>query len=196
MIRIGLVLTCLLGFVGIESARAQSSDDIINALDPTQRILPNPAFRKPVFVDPTSQGITDPKNKGVKIEGETEDAPVSIDLHIPFEYNSDKLTPDAILILRRLGTALTNPRLATYRFKLAGHTDAKGTVEYNQKLSERRSIAVRDYLIFQYDVQADRIEAVGLGKTQLADPSRPEDGVNRRVQVINVGPKQKDGTQR
>ena len=193
MIRIGLVMACLLGFVGVKSVGAQSSDDIVNALDPTQRILPNPAFRKPVFVDPATQDITDPKRKGIKVEGETEDTLVSIDLHIPFEYNSDKLTPDAILILRRVGTALTNPRLATYRFKLAGHTDAKGTVEYNQRLSERRAIAVRDYLIFQYDLEADRVEAVGFGKTQLADPSRPDDGINRRVQVINIGPKQNDG---
>jgi outer membrane protein OmpA-like peptidoglycan-associated protein len=117
-------------------------------------------------------------------------------LHIPFEYNSDKLTPDAILILRRLGAALKNPRLASYRFKLAGHTDARGSVEYNQKLSERRAAAVRDYLIFQYDVESQRIEAVGLGKSQLADPSRPEDGINRRVQVINVGSKESEGARR
>jgi outer membrane protein OmpA-like peptidoglycan-associated protein len=59
--------------------------------------------------------------------------------------------------------------------------------DFRQKLSERRAIAVRDYLIFQYDVQPDRVEAVGFGKSQLVDPTRPEDGINRRVQVINVG---------
>jgi hypothetical protein len=37
--------------------------------------------------------------------------------------------------LRRLGAALKNPQLANYRFKLAGHTDSKGSVDYNQKLS-------------------------------------------------------------
>ena len=138
----------LFGCIAAGPANAQSADDIIKALDPNQRILSNPAFRKPVFGNP---GITDPRNKGIKVEGEADDAPPSIDLHIPFEYNSDKLTPDAIFILRRLGAALKNPQLANYRFKLAGHTDSKGSVDYNQKLSERRAIAVRDYLIFQYD---------------------------------------------
>src|SRR5262249_50611191 len=46
----------------------------------------------------------------------------------------------------------------------------------------------RNYLVFQYDIEPDRIETVGLEKTQLLDsPSKPEDGINRRVQVINLG---------
>ena len=116
-----------------------------------------------------------------------EEKPPSVDLYIPFAYNSDKLTTEALLTLKRLGAALKDTRLSGYRFKIAGHTDAKGSVEYNQKLSERRAAAVRNYLVFQYDIEPDRIETVGFGKTQLLDPSKPEDGVNRRVQVINVG---------
>jgi flagellar motor protein MotB len=41
--------------------------------------------------------------------------------------------------------------------------------------------------VFQYDLEPDRIEAAGFGKTQLLDPLKPEDGINRRVQVINIG---------
>src|SRR5262249_17834902 len=104
--------------------------------------------------------------------------------------NSDKLTPDAILTLRRLGEALKDQRLAKDRFKIAGHTDAKGTAQYNQTLSEHRARAVRDYLLFQYDVEAGRIDTVGYGKTQLKDPAHPNDGINRRVQIINLGTQQ------
>jgi outer membrane protein OmpA-like peptidoglycan-associated protein len=118
---------------------------------------------------------------------EGEDKPPSIDLYIPFEYNSDKLTTEAMLTLKRLGAALKDPRLKGYRFKIAGHTDAKGSAEYNQKLSERRAASVRNYLVFQYDLEISRIEVEGFGKTQLLDPSQPEDGINRRVQVINIG---------
>jgi outer membrane protein OmpA-like peptidoglycan-associated protein len=89
--------------------------------------------------------------------------------------------------LKRLGAALKDPRLKGYRFKIAGHTDAKGSAEYNQKLSERRVASVRNYLVFQYDLEISRIEVEGFGKTQLLDPSQPEDGINRRVQVINIG---------
>jgi outer membrane protein OmpA-like peptidoglycan-associated protein len=46
---------------------------------------------------------------------------------------------------------------------------------------------VRSYLIAQFGIAAERLAAKGYGKSQLLDPDRPEDGVNRRVQVINNG---------
>jgi outer membrane protein OmpA-like peptidoglycan-associated protein len=105
----------------------------------------------------------------------------------PFDFNSDQLKPDAIIILRRLGEALKDPRLASNRFRIAGHTDAKGTAEYNNKLSQRRAQSVRNYLIYQYDIDPSKLEAVGFGFSQLADSVHPEDGINRRVQIVNLG---------
>jgi outer membrane protein OmpA-like peptidoglycan-associated protein len=166
VIRLLLVCTIVLGLVAGERALAQepSTEDVVKALVPTKKL------RGP---------------RGLLIQGE--EKPPSIDLYIPFEFDSDKLKTEALLTLKRLGTALKDTRLSSYRFKIAGHTDAKGSADYNQKLSERRAEAVRNYLVFQYDVEPDRIETVGFGKAQLLDPSRPEDGINRRVQVINVG---------
>jgi outer membrane protein OmpA-like peptidoglycan-associated protein len=164
---IRFILTCaMIGFVAWQPACAEepSTEDVVKALVPTKKL------RSP---------------RGLTIEGD--DKPPSINLHIPFEYDSDKLTTEAMLTLKRLGAALKDPRLGGYRFKIAGHTDAKGSAEYNQKLSEHRAAAVRNYLVFQYDLEADRIETAGFGKTQLLDPSKPEDAINRRVQVINIG---------
>jgi OOP family OmpA-OmpF porin len=48
---------------------------------------------------------------------------------------------------------------------VTGHTDRIGTQEYNQKLSERRADAVRDYLVSK-GVAKDKIETLGMGKTQ------------------------------
>jgi OOP family OmpA-OmpF porin len=48
---------------------------------------------------------------------------------------------------------------------VTGHTDRLGTQQYNQKLSERRADAVRDYLVSK-GVPKDRIETLGMGKTQ------------------------------
>jgi hypothetical protein len=53
-------------------------------------------------------------------------------------------------------------------------------------LSEQRAAAVRNYLIAQFGIAADRLSAKGYGKSQPLDPEHPEDGVNRRVQVINA----------
>jgi OOP family OmpA-OmpF porin len=48
---------------------------------------------------------------------------------------------------------------------VTGHTDPIGTQQYNQKLSERRADAVRDYLVSK-GVPRDKIETLGMGKTQ------------------------------
>jgi outer membrane protein OmpA-like peptidoglycan-associated protein len=169
VIRLLLVCTILIGLGAAETALAQepSTEDVVKALVPTKKL------RGP---------------RGLSIEGE--DKPPSIDLYIAFEFDSDKLKTEVLLTLRRLGVALKDTRLSSYRFRIAGHTDAKGSAEYNQKLSERRAEAVRNYLVFQYDIEINRIETVGFGKTQLLDPLKPEDGINRRVQVINLGESQ------
>jgi outer membrane protein OmpA-like peptidoglycan-associated protein len=166
MIRLLLVCTIVVGLVAAERTLAQepSTEDVVKALVPTKKL------RGP---------------RGLIIQGE--DKPPSIDLYISFEYNSDKLKTEALLTLKRLGAALKDTRLSGYRFKIAGHTDAKGSAEYNQKSSERRAEAIRNYIVFQYDIEPDRIETVGFGKTQLLDPLKPEDGINRRVQIINIG---------
>jgi OOP family OmpA-OmpF porin len=48
---------------------------------------------------------------------------------------------------------------------VTGHTDRLGSQAYNQKLSERRADAVRDYLVSK-GVPRDKIETLGMGKTQ------------------------------
>jgi outer membrane protein OmpA-like peptidoglycan-associated protein len=128
--------------------------------------------------------------RGVSVSGAVapEQPPGSIDLYVNFAYNSADLTADARITLDRLGAALKDQRLQGYSFMIAGHTDAKGSADYNQKLSERRAESVRRYLIGQYGVQTEHLTAKGFGKQQLLDPQRPEDGVNRRVQVVDVTP--------
>lgn len=141
------------------------------ALDPT---CPKPQQRK--------RGL----QRGVTVEGGKEEQPLSVNLYVNFEFNSAELTSDARITLGQLGTALRDPKLAAFSFVIAGHTDAVGGDEFNQKLSERRAEAVRNYMIAQYGIAANRLSAKGYGKSQLLDPEHPEDGVNRRVQIINA----------
>jgi outer membrane protein OmpA-like peptidoglycan-associated protein len=178
------VLTVLVAFFALGEARAQSpatppsAEDVIKALTPKTGFGAGPGGtpgQTPIFRD--LRGLT----------VQEEEKPPSIDLYVAFEFDSDRLTNDSLITLNRLGTALADPRLATYRFRIAGHTDAKGSFEYNQKLSERRAAAVRNYIVAQFRVAPDRLESIGYGKTQLADPAHPEDGINRRVQVVNIG---------
>ena len=110
----------------------------------------------------------------------------SIDLRIPFDYNSANVTPQGQDVLKTLAQALQNPKLEGSKFLIGGHTDAKGSEDFNQSLSDRRAKAVREFLISAHRISPDRLVSMGFGKRQLADPKKPEDGVNRRVEIVNL----------
>ena len=110
-----------------------------------------------------------------------------IDLEIYFDFNSAEIRPKAQPQLNELGKALTSPELAGSVFVLAGHTDAKGGDEYNQKLSERRAEAVKSYLVAKLKIPADSLSAAGFGKRDLKNTADPFAAENRRVQVLNLG---------
>ena len=110
-------------------------------------------------------------------------------LTVNFANGSAELTPDAIHTLDALGSALASKDLATYRFRIEGHTDTVGSREYNLTLSERRAEAVVDYVAKRYGVDPSRLQAVGMGEEGLLVPTPPgtPEPRNRRVQVINLG---------
>lgn len=111
----------------------------------------------------------------------------SVDIEIYFDYNSAAITSKAKPALASLGRALRDRELKGQSFLLAGHTDAKGGNEYNQSLSERRALAVKTYLMKNYDVPDFELFAIGYGEDQLKRPDDPYAPQNRRVQVVNMG---------
>ena len=109
-----------------------------------------------------------------------------IDLKVEFEFDKAELLPEARVTLDTLGKAFTSEQLKHLDFDLEGHTDAVGTDEYNQGLSERRAQAVKDYLVTVVGIDASRLSAAGYGESRLLDPEHPTSGVNRRVRVVRV----------
>ncbi len=110
----------------------------------------------------------------------------SVDLTVPFGFDSAELTPQGAAALTALGTALKDPSLAAAKFRIAGHSDAKGADGYNQALSERRAEAARRFLVEQGGVDPSRLAAIGFGRRQLYDAANPAAAANRRVQVIRL----------
>jgi peptidoglycan-associated lipoprotein len=70
------------------------------------------------------------------------------------------------------------------RITLDGYADDRGTPPYNQKLSERRAIAVRDHLVAG-GIDSQRITATGNGETRAFAPGEDEAAwqLNRRVDL-------------
>ena len=75
------------------------------------------------------------------------------------------------------------------RVELSSHTDSRGNDAYNLKLSQKRADSAKEYLVSR-GIDADRIEAVGYGETQLrnectdnANCSEAEHQFNRRTEV-------------
>ena len=127
--------------------------------------------------------------RGVTVEGRAEfvPPPPSLDLEVIFEYASAELTPDARIVLDNLGRALNDPALHNSTMRIVGHTDAKGSDEFNLVLSRQRAQAVADYLARLHGMKPSRLQVEGYGRSQLIDPAHPESAVNRRVQVVNLG---------
>lgn len=103
-----------------------------------------------------------------------------------FDFNKYTLKPDAREKLAKVsGILLAYPGL---KLQVEGYTDNIGSDEYNQKLSEERADAVRDYLVSQ-SVQPANVSAAGYGKADpIADNSTASGRAqNRRVQMVVSG---------
>ncbi len=72
---------------------------------------------------------------------------------------------------------------------IAGHTDNRGRSEYNRALSERRSQAVRHYLVAKHGIAAERliVKAYGEDKPLTSNDTENDRAMNRRVEFIRVG---------
>jgi outer membrane protein OmpA-like peptidoglycan-associated protein len=104
---------------------------------------------------------------------------------IEFEFDSDRLTEQGKLDLDTFGEALVTD-LRNSSVALEGHTDAVGTDEYNQALSERRAAAAKQYLLDSFGITASRLTATGVGKSNPIASNDDAAGrsQNRRVDFI------------
>jgi OmpA-OmpF porin, OOP family len=110
-------------------------------------------------------------------------------VEINFNFNSAVIRPESYRDVGAIADALHNPILLGYGFLVLGHTDSVGGRMYNVGLSQRRAEAIVAALVDPFGVNPAILQPVGMGEEQLRDPAHPTSGVNRRVQLINVGKK-------
>jgi outer membrane protein OmpA-like peptidoglycan-associated protein len=129
--------------------------------------------------------FADRRVRGITATTQVVRPPASFDVTLNFPFNSSEITADSREKLGRVAKALTDPSTIKLGIIVSGHTDAQGSAEYNQLLSERRAQAVRQFLISEHGIDPKRLAAKGYGKSQLLLPSDPSNELNRRVQFQN-----------
>lgn len=106
------------------------------------------------------------------------------------EWSYQLNRPETQKQLKEIGDALASPDLGNCRFVIEGHTDPRGGEERNQKLSEDRANAVKEYLVSKHKIDSSRIAAHGYGYSRPQVPNDGPDNMlkNRRVELVILGP--------
>jgi peptidoglycan-associated lipoprotein len=97
-----------------------------------------------------------------------------------FDFDRSELTESARELLTEVGSMLIKePRFV---ITVGGHTDARGTEDYNMVLGSKRAQKVKEFLV-AYGVKADRLETISYGKEQPKVEGQTEEAYaqNRRA---------------
>ncbi len=115
---------------------------------------------------------------------------IEMSADVLFDFDKATIKPAAEPSLAKVATVLEGyPRAAV---RVEGHTDAKGSEPYNQKLSESRAKAVQDWLRKPAALRAVRFSTQGFGAKKPVAPNTKPNGTddpegrqkNRRVEIV------------
>jgi OOP family OmpA-OmpF porin len=147
--------------------------------------VPKPAAAGPLDID--GDGVYDDKDeckatpKGARVD--ERGCWVVSDIRFDFDKADIKSRyyPDldeVVVVLKK------NPLL---NIVVEGHTDSAGSAEYNQRLSERRALSVKEYFVIK-GIESHRMNAMGYGESRPVASNETEAGraKNRRVQLTPV----------
>lgn len=126
------------------------------------------------------KGATATASQQVEI---SEEKRMEISANVLFDFDSSELRPEGIDELAPLLQAMQgDSQLSAI---IVGHTDDRGTDEYNLGLSERRAQAVADHLM-DGGIGSDRLRIEGRGEAEPRDTNDTAEGrqQNRRVEIV------------
>ena len=114
---------------------------------------------------------------------------IELEADVLFDFDKASLRPEAVPSLEKVAQVLRSR--AGSPVTIEGHTDGKGTDAYNLPLSEKRAMAVRDWLVKSGAATPAKITTKGWGKSKPVVPNTRPDGSddpegrkkNRRVEI-------------
>lgn len=179
-------------------AAPSASEVAPSAAAPSTQAPPAPSRPAPAVPTPPSAAPSDlappraapekadaaPRREPAQEEPRTEKVTLATDTY--FDFDKSVLKPEGRRKLDELASRLLATTLEVV--VATGHTDWTGSDSYNQRLSERRALAVKQYLASK-GVPADRIFTEGKGEKQPVASNKTREGraQNRRVEVEVVG---------
>jgi outer membrane protein OmpA-like peptidoglycan-associated protein len=118
-----------------------------------------------------------------KVERVGEGIVVEFSSNVLFAFDKSNLSDDAKINLNKLVTVLEG--YPETDIEVQGHTDSKGSIAYNQNLSEERATTVSRYLTGR-GISFNRLNMVGFGETAPKYSNDTTDGrtENRRVEFL------------
>lgn len=137
---------------------------------------------KEKLIQELSVPSTDIRLRGVSIVPKKKSPEATV--YIFFKFGSTELADKfSRKQLKEAGEALSSDVLLKYRFEVAGHTDNIGTDNYNQELSERRAMVIKQFLNKTYEIPESRLEVKGYGESVPIARNDTDEGraKNRRV---------------
>ena len=163
------------GLANAQSRAAPSSDQIMRRLDaaPSRRIRPEERVTVQEF----------------RRRPDLRRAAPSIDIQaINFEFASAEIPRSEYPKVREIARAFDQitRRRRRARFLIEGHTDAVGSRESNQILSERRAGSLKRVLVGEFRIPSRTLETVGYGEDYLLVDTPYEDWRNRRVTIRRI----------
>jgi outer membrane protein OmpA-like peptidoglycan-associated protein len=115
---------------------------------------------------------------------------IDLPADVLFDFDRADIRADAEPTLKQVADLIRKGARGT--IMIEGHTDAMGSIAYNQKLSEQRSASVRTWLVEREGLRNMRFQIKGFGKTSPVAQNTKPDGSdnpegrqkNRRVEIV------------
>lgn len=129
------------------------------------------------------QKVEEPK-LAAKAPGEHDRAIINKQIEIHFTPGSDDIMPGSFFVLDSLGDTMTS--FGNTYLRVEGNTDATGSAAKNLTLSERRALAVKNYIVKTFpNIDANRFQTIGHGSTNPVADNATEAGrqLNRRTDI-------------
>lgn len=111
-----------------------------------------------------------------------------VNIPVQFDFDRSDLNSRGIQQINELGKALIREKMQPWSFLLVGHTDKRGSMAYNQVLSEQRAQSVKMALERRFPSLVRRLKTEGRGETELLYDGESESDhmLNRRVKVTLI----------